>query len=92
MFVLQIPSYPNYYGTIFLLQNNLKKLDPSYKMVILERGKPSFSLCFRLFEKHKQYEEMQQNCTDQSNRIDDLNDLISDLQGALAAKSADVER
>ena len=60
--------------------------------VIPERGQRSFSLFFRLFEKHKQYEEMQQNCTDQSNRIDDLNDLINDLQGALAAKSADVER
>ena len=49
--------------------------------------------CFiRLFEKHKQYEECQQKCSDQSDRIDDLNTLISDLQSALEDKSAEVER
>ena len=46
----------------------------------------------RLFEKHKQYEESQQKCSDQGDRIDDLNTLISDLQSALADKSAEVER
>ena len=46
----------------------------------------------RLFEKHKQFEDTQQLCTDQTTRMEELNQLMDELQTDIADKSAEIER